>query len=816
MFWLQIFPQFRSLGQLDGLSLLIGLVAGFFLAVWGRRFWPRLRRSQRRLRGWWQARLSRLRAGMEARLLQETAVYAQHLHLGRAWANLSDVFVAPTLYTPPPEFDPAARQEWGPTMLPYLWPDAAAIMAGPPPPTLTVRQLLQNGRLVCLVAPPGAGKTTLLAHCAYRCATAQLGGEDDFLHGSVPAFLRLDELDLALEPLTAVIAPLQKRSSPLNGTSIRRWIDLKAKTGQLLLLLDGWETCGAERQTAVGQWLSRLLQAFPDIRIFITTQAWGYGPLHDLGFTWAGILPWQRGQVEAMAAGWARVLGLGNPPKTAQFWCYGQCPLTISLRFWLLTLTNGSRRPQLPERQSELLAQALPLLADGPSPPQRPRRPLTTAVPPLQVTQFWHAFAYETLQSGRLSLPKERLLALAAALREPEENTGRDLLLSLNQSALFLHHADDSISFLNEVWRDYLAAAHLAQNGLPPEWVAQATQPRWAGVIRFYVGQRGGAELADRLLAQKDSSPTREALFQIASWLPETTDNGEWRRQILILLGQISRQATFPQVLRQRAVATLVQTRETGVARFLEQLLQRSDPFLRQAGAAALPAIEPARALPHLTNLLADADERVRETAVYALFALNRPETEQHLLATLIGEDERLSWATARGFAAYGAEGQAILKEALEDGDVRVRRAAIQGCLRLEEAWVEPLLLRIERQDAEWLVRSAATVALEEWRGRDGQNPWLAARPEQQTWLLDYTVEAGWPPPKGAAILSFLVQILNELGRPALRAAAAATLGQMLDQGALPALENASQDSDPQVREAAATALYLIKRAYTH
>lgn len=809
-----IFGQLSFWGGLDAVSVLVGLILGFLLAVWGRRFWPRLRRYGRQLRTWWRARLSRLRAGVEARLLQETAVYAQRLHLGRAWADLSDVFVPPQLYAPPAEFDPAARQDWGATMLPYLWPDAAATMASPPPPAFSVRQLLQNGRLVLLVAPPGMGKTTLLAHCAYRCATAQPGGEDEFLHGTAPAFLRLDELDLELEPLTAVIAILQQRTNLLTGNSVRRWIDLKAKTGQLLLLLDGWEACGAERQTAVTQWLTRLLEAYPAVRIFLTTQAWGYGPLHNLGFTWAGILPWQRGQIEQLTGRWTRALGLGSVPKADHFWRHGQSPLVTCLRFWLLALAEGGKRPRLPERQTDLLAMTLPLLADAPSSPQRPRLPLVTAVVPPRVEQFWQAFAYQSVQSGGLSLPKERLLALAETLRESEEGASRDLLAGLNQSALFLSNSADSIGFLNEVWRDYLAACYLARNGLGEAVMTRSAEPRWAGVIRFYVGQRGGSELAASLLAEKDASPTRETLFQIASWLPEATDGGEWRQQILILLGQITRQATFPQVLRQRAVAALVQTRETGVTRFLAQLLQRSDPFLRQAGAAALPVIDPMRAFAYLADLLTDPDERVRITAVYALFALNHPDTEQLLLATLIGEDERLSWTAAHGFAAYGAEGQAILKEALEDGDARVRRAAIQGCLRLEEPWVEPLLLRVERHDAEWLVRSSATVALEEWRGRARLNPWLTARPEKQAWLLEYTTSAGWPPPKGAAIQPFLVQILTEVERPLLRAAAAASLGQILDQGALPALENASQDSDPQVREAAATALFLIRRAY--
>jgi HEAT repeat protein len=806
-----------GLEKLDFASILIGLLLGCLLTLLGQRARPRFNRIWQRTRRWSGQRLAGLRSEAEARFLQATAVYTQSFHLGHAWANLADVFVPPVLYVPTPEFDPFARTDWGPAMLPYLWPDVAAALAGPLPPVITVRQLLLNGRLVLLVAPEGAGKTTLLAHIAYRCATAVPGGDDDFLVGSLPALVHLDELPLNGEPLAEITAVLQKRSNPLTGAGLKRLLDLKAKTGQLLLLLDGWDTSDAMRQTAVAGWLQQLLDSYPNVRVFAAARPGGYGALVTLGFTWTGLGPWQRAQVEQLANAWARRLALDYTPKPATFWRAGLSALETSLSLWHVAGRASERPAAPPSRLSDLLTAMLPVLAMA-SDRLRPNH--TAVLPPLDppLHLLWSALAWRMAQTGRLSLSKEELAATIAAVKEPEGGPGRGWLQNVTPGSLFIVRAGEGVSFLSPVWRDYLAALYLACHLPAEEGAAQAmahlTDPHWAGVLRFYVGQQGATTLAAALLAEKDTSLTRDRLFQVASWLPEAPDSGEWRRQILILLGQISRQATFPQVLRQRAMAGLVQTGESGVFQFVQQLLERSDVFLRQAGTAALPLLGMRRALPLLLSLLKDPDERVRVTAVYALFALNHPDVEQTLLAALIGEDEVVSWAAARGFAAQGAAGWEILQEALADDDVRVRRAAIQGLLSLDAPWVEPLLLRVERQDKEWLVRSAATVALEERRGRDQTNPWLMTRPEKQPWLVDYVAQSGRPLPKRGALLPFLVQLLTESERPALRVAAAMTLGQLFALETVPALEIASRDTDRQVREAAFTALTLIQRAF--
>ena len=87
----------------------------------------------------------------------------------------------------------------------------------------------------------------------------------------------------------------------------------------------------------------------------------------------------------------------------------------------------------------------------------------------------------------------------------------------------------------------------------------------------------------------------------------------------MILLGQMVRSATsFSNVIRQRALAALAQSNEPGVMTFVSQLLERTDPFLRQLGTAALARVNHEQSVELLAKMIVDGDELFRQTAVCA------------------------------------------------------------------------------------------------------------------------------------------------------------------------------------------------------
>ena len=285
----------------------------------------------------------------------------------------------------------------------------------------------------------------------------------------------------------------------------------------------------------------------------------------------------------------------------------------------------------------------------------------------------------------------------------------------------------------------------------------------------------------------------------------------------MILLGQMIRSGpSFTHVIRQRAMAALAGSAEPGVVTFVSQLLERSDPFLRQLGTAALSRLGDDQAMGLLAQMITDGDELVRQTAVYGvLLHQHHPLAERPLLAALIGEDETLNQIAAEGLALNGPRGTEILQEALSDNDIQVRRAAVLGLSLLDEAWIEKQLIQVERHDDEWFVRSAANGALEVLRARRKAAVWEQPNPADQRWLTMEFRQNGRIVPDGAAAMPFLVQLLSESDDTKLRSSAATLLSHLPALDAMPALETAARDSDFQVSEAAFTTLCHLRRAYS-
>jgi len=830
---LQRLFQLISEWQFDIGSLVFGLILGFLLTNGFRRAWPTLYRWQQKISSRIRQWLARIRSGVQVRYQAETAEYLQYHHLGGAWARLEQVFVQPRILIPPKEYDPTRPFDWGAGQLIYLWPRLVAGMATPESPSISLKELLLNGRRTILSAIPGSGKTTLLAYGAYQCATATADGPDSELFSVIPVFIHLAELDLgpvvdidpeskklSADPVSPLTAALQKRSSPITSTGIKGMLAQKLRSGKLLLLLDGLDEMSPTGHARVIHWLSMLLASYPAIQVVVAASLNGYGPLLELDFILTGLLPWRAGQVEQFANQWRKAFPISKTPHLNHYWRAGQSALKTCVRFWshaVLHEING-KEVDLPVRRLDLMVKSLPLFMSNVKKHQNSENGLDMPLPDRTTLAFWQRLAYTLVTEEKLGVTQVEVAEqIAETLVEQQTNEKGEVARlhgSISQSSLFISWSNGLVGFISPVWRDFLAASFMTQQGLQREALSHLGDPYWTDVLLFYVGRMGATELATKMLAQKDQSLTRDALFQVASWMAEAPDSGEWRRKTMILLGQIIRQTTFAYVLRQRATAALAQTAESGVLTFLSQLLERSDPFLRQVGASALTHVGSGKAIDLLAKMLKDNDGLVRQTAVQALTMIEHPNTEHPLLMALIQGDDEMRRIVAQGLAWSGSKGIEILKEAIEDNDAQVRRAAVQGLALVDEKWVVPILVGVERNDKAWIVQSAATEALARIRTRENSPSWQPLPASQQRWLVQFAAQEGRIVPDGAATLPFLVQILSESPQPKLRVAAAESLGRLCAKDVLPALETAVRDTEKQVSEAAFTALCQLQRGY--
>lgn len=330
---------------------------------------------------------------------------------------------------------------------------------------------------------------------------------------------------------------------------------------------------------------------------------------------------------------------------------------------------------------------------------------------------------------------------------------------------------------------------------------------------------------ADSIVKEVLAAPgdvLQENLFQAARWSAHAQGKERWMRTILISLAKLLLDNRAPLALRERAVATLVETQDKGVSYLLRQAASSESPDLRAAAAPGLGALAtelPGRpgdknALEALIKALQDPSEKVQMAAIHALSITRTEASEEVLIHTLLEASPPLRRTAAESLARMGETGYQILQEALEETDTLVRRAALAGLELIDEPWVDELLDEIQRKDIEWLVRSAAEEQIKRRQERVDVEAIEPVRADNLTWLISWAAQKGEGVPTGPAAVALLQRVLREGDPDIAQAAAARSLGDMGQSRFIKPLSATLRSPSSQVREAALFALAAIGRAH--
>lgn len=802
--FLPVVAQLNFRWRPDWPSILLGLLLGFLLFLGWQKLLPTLRRWQGHMSGRVQVTQQWVRSGIDSRYRADLATYLERYHLWGSAFTLPQIFVEPHFLAPAILTDVTQLRTNGPEQLFYLWPALASRVAHPSLPIIALGQILRNGQRVALMGETGAGKTMVLTASAYLAATVNEAHPLAFLRPRVPLYIHLAEMNLsaaATDPAQPLLQVMQNRASVLSKTGLDRFLRNALQNGQASLFLDGWDNLvGAERDTA-NQWLIQLLTTYPAIQIIAAAPLRDYGFLCEQQFSPTLLLPWRVGQAQKYNQQWQGGTAKSQTVPLSAYWASGQNSLETTLRYYL-----NSLKKEGPRQRADLLTQFW-----------HTRLNQENKTPPWLIPfamKVWQTLAFRLVEQRQFTLPPTRVATLVAEIALVDGINERNVLgqwqtFSLS-SGVLQQWPDNRLSFRLSLWRDFFAAAYLTQADNTTLLRQKLDDPEWREVIRFYVGQKGGHALAPHLLEQKDKAPWYDALFQLASWLPEVKENEEWKRQLLVQLGKMVLQHELPMLLRLRAMATMALTRDAATRVFWQQLLQRPDPILREMAVLCLPLLGAEKVLDLWDRMLKDQVTEVRRAIMWAMAWSGEPVTERPLLSALIGHDEHVSQTVAEALAWNGGEGWEILKEALQEADLAVRRAAIWGLSQLDEPWVIDIFAQVEKRDKEWIVRTAAQEARQELLARQQPTPWKPLDVADMPWLGQWATSQD----NDSSLLSLLVNTLRQAEKSSVRAAAALTLGHLAAKEAVGPLQNALHDPSTEVVEASFAALGQIRRIY--
>src|SRR5579859_3448415 len=518
----------------------------------------------------------------------------------------------------------------------------------------------------------------------------------------------------ALDPAEPLVKAMQRRANPITASTLPRMVYNRLTAGTCLILIDGYEDLAPQERAEKLVWLQEFLAVYPNNFMVVTGPATGFDSLLNVGLTPIFLRAWSDADysrfVEKWAAAWPTIAGTARNPAPApeerivnrvQTANRGHLPLDVLLKAWAAFSGDEQDVGRLGWYDFYV-------------------RHRLDSLDSAQIRPLLDKIAAEILDHQGVPVSRDRIKELAAATLvtgdgKPPANVDETLNKLLNQSRLMMDWSGNSYSFTHPLITAYLASETLASADAAMLNAALANSA-WDDAFAFAAAKLPMTEAVTQRLG---TSPDLlySGLFSLAGWLPDGAPNAPWRAEVFKrLTAALLTPNQFP-IIRERAMAALVASRDKNILFILRQALRSTDPEVRRLACVGLGALGETDAIKDLGPMLTDDSADVQLASAMALGAIGTEAALETMVSGLLEGDQALRQAVAEALAAVPGEGHAILRDGVTSQDMLVRRAAVFGLSRIKAAWALSLLYKALLEDAEWFVRNAAEEAFRQAEG---------------------------------------------------------------------------------------------------
>jgi len=814
--------------RIDRTSFWIGFVAGMlFLWILGslRRFIPFAVKAIRK-----QIQIARenAAAGVLARLRHDVYFYAQHQHLAAVFFPLEDILIQPRILAPPAltftnEAGETIKSDIISLTIPYMpdWPEMASIYGSH---TLTLVEALQGGANLILMGHPGSGRTVALAHLASLVAKRDPSAGK--MAEYIPLFIHTtslhNRLSVSKPPSIAEIltGTVSLYTSPLTTAQLPGILRNALENGRILLLVDGFDEVLPDVQQAVKSFLETVLHTYRKTRIIVATSTDYIAGLNHLGLFPVAMATWNEYDRSEFIRLWQEKWNQNTPsnalaqlenidPLLITNWLSPRennlTPLEFTLKVWG-AFAGDALGPDIPS----ILEAHIRRLSVNVSNAQIVLERLAVQMvvnmkiyPSTRQAEHWVTH-FEKSQP----IPEE-----ISEIKEPSkgkksaEKLGPtyDILYSLISNGL-LASQGGSIHLAHPVFLFYLAGRGLANSSYA---AAILEQPDWDvknQTCAFWGCYDDISPVVDSALTTKED-PVYSQAFRIARWLRISPKTAAWRNKLMRQLMDILNRESFTTGIGGRAVAALALSGDPSITALFRQMIKGNLPHLRHMGALGCGFVLDTKSVNDLPSLFEDEDTSIGGAACLALVAIGSKAALEAVMALLLQGSETARRLAAEALANNITEGHPTLEEATTLPDLLVRRSAVFGLTRIKQPWAVKILEKMEIEDGQWVVRTAANQAMDEIRQPDPHIPHPLPPLPETPWLINFAGRLGMGVTSGKPAMDLVNKAL-ETGEPREKLCALEFLQQNGGEEVLLQLYQTYFGSQATLREAAFNTLW--------
>jgi HEAT repeat protein len=652
----------------------------------------------------------------------------------------------------------------------------------------------------------------------------------------VPFFFHVADLNIqpsSKEVLNPIIEAAAEQAPMFDTGKTPAFVQSVFKSGQALLIVDGYDEIPPAEQNLVAEFFKALLAAHPQTRI-VTSGAPEYlDGLIGLGFVPLALCAWsEEGSqrfLEQWGSLWSRTVALESwaqngpaqvDPLLINAWLgsasLNYSPLELTLKIWgayagdslgphvLESIATHIRRiapPNTPIAALETLAMQVVI---GSTPVFDPRR----------AREWVKSFEVaETPQEGEATQsPEEEAQASTSAQKgkrvEKVSTPNASLLEKMTSSGLLIAYSNNRMRFSHPVFAGYLAG-HAMTNYNAEE--ALLNQPDWSGkylALRFFAAH-GDASRVVQAMLEFSRLPTHRPLFAAARWLRDAPRNAPWRGRMFGTLAAILQTEGIPLGVRGQAIAAFVYSNDPSVSTLFRQFASSNSFELVHLALLGAGAVRDVKSLKLMEAALQAPSLSVKRAACMALSAIGTNDSLEVAAHALLNGEEDIRRAAGEALANDAREGHAMLRDGVTMNDILVRRAVVYGLGRVKEDWALDLLKKIQIEDEQWIVRNAATEVIDMRNAIDAFSPMALKPAHESPWLVEYAAKKGVGVSPGVPATDILLVALRDDNHEA-RLAALKYLKFAPQDVVLKQIYEAMHKDDPELRETAYQVLWEL------